>query len=242
MNENITMRFCLIFALFCLPGLAAEVTEPVHKVTTVVRADAKTGRLVRSVAVSPKEVKERVVKPANPGVRPARRLGPDSTLKEIVDETAKMYDIEPALVHSVVEVESAYNPFAISSKGAEGLMQLMPSTAKRFGVNNSFNPETNVEGGVRYLKYLQGLYGNDLRKVLAAYNAGEGAVNKYSGIPRYRETENYVYQVGRRLGEKRAAARAQVPKAATTPKPAEPEHRPLEQYRDAEGRIYLRTK
>ncbi len=236
------MRFCLLLALLCWTGVAAELAEPVHKVTTVVRADAKTGRLVRSVAVAAKPVRERVVKPVNPAAGPARRSGPDSTLREIVEETAKMYDLEPALVHSVVEVESAYNPFAISTKGAEGLMQLMPSTARRFGVNNTLNPATNVEGGVRYLKYLQGVYGNDLQKILAAYNAGEGAVNRYNGIPRYRETENYVYQVGRRLGEKRAAARTQATKAATTPKPAEPEHRPLEQYRDTEGRIYFRTK
>lgn len=212
--------------------------------TTVVRSDSRTGRLVRSVVVEPKAVKEIVVKPgAQTKGRPS--FGPDSTLKEVVDRTANYYNVEAALVHSVVEVESAFNPYAISTAGAEGLMQLMPSTAKRFGVKNSFDPTANIEGGVRYLKYLQDLYGNDLRKILAAYNAGEGAVNRSGGIPRYPETERYVYQVGKKLGQKRAAARsmpaAQVKPSAET-KPPVIEHRPVEQYQDSQGNVYLRTK
>src|ERR1700716_1682625 len=88
-----------------------------------------------------------------------------------------------------------------------GLMQLIPSTAKRFGVSNTFHPAQNIEGGVRYLKYLMQLYGGDERLALAAYNAGEGAVAKYKGIPPYPETQNYVYQVGKKLGQSREAER-----------------------------------
>ena len=184
------MRTCFSAAWLCFLSFplarAASTGERIHKVTTVVRADMKTGRRVRNVVVTPKPVVAKVVQPRKPDQPPVRRFGPDTTLREIVRETARVHNLEPALVEAVVEVESNYNPFAISSKGAEGLMQLMPSTARRFGVGNSFDAEKNIEGGVRYLKYLQSLYGNDLQRVLAAYNAGEGAVNRYTGIPRYR--------------------------------------------------------
>jgi soluble lytic murein transglycosylase-like protein len=209
----------------------------------VVRADGRTGRLVRRVVVSPKPVPENVVKSRPVAAKP--KSGPPSGqaggLDRMIDETARLFGVEPALVHSVIQVESNYNRFAVSPKGAEGLMQLMPATARRFGVSNSFDAQKNIEAGVRYLKHLQGLYPNDLRHVLAAYNAGEGAVAKYNGIPRYPETVNYVYQVGKKLGQNRAAAARSLAKPAEPPKPAAPEHRPLQHYQDAEGRLYLKT-
>jgi soluble lytic murein transglycosylase-like protein len=142
----------------------------------------------------------------------------------------------------MVQVESNYNRYALSPKGAQGVMQLMPATARRFGVDNAFDARKNIEGGVRYLKYLQELYPHDLRRVLAAYNAGEGAVARYNGIPRYPETVNYIYQVGRRLGQNRAAGKNvnSVKRAGLDQKP--PEHRPVEQFQDEEGRVYLRTR
>src|SRR5262249_45499967 len=147
-------------------------------------------------------------------------------------------------VHSIIKVESNYNPYALSNKGAQGLMQLIPSTAKRLGVKNSFNPQENIEAGVRYYKYLKTIYKDD-RLALAAYNAGEGAVAKYNGqIPPYPETMNYVYSVGKRWGEATRQRRAQAAKPAPQPAPEAPkaeEHPRLEQYRDEQGRIFIRT-
>jgi hypothetical protein len=104
--------------------------------------------------------------------------------------------IEPALIHAVISVESAYNPRAISRAGAVGLMQLMPETAKRYGVDNRMDPEQNIHGGARYLRFLMKMFDNNIKLVLAAYNAGEEAVMKYGKrIPPYRETQNYVPKV-----------------------------------------------
>lgn len=111
-----------------------------------------------------------------------------------VDIYASKYGIDKDLVHAVIQVESDYNPLAISRKGAMGLMQLNPDTANALGVSNPFNVESNLEGGIKYLKEMLDRYG-DLRKALAAYNAGPEAVDKYNGIPPYKETQNYVKKI-----------------------------------------------
>jgi soluble lytic murein transglycosylase-like protein len=110
----------------------------------------------------------------------------------IVKRVAEKHRIDRELVHVVIRAESNYDPFAISSAGAMGLMQLMPSTARQYGVNNVFDPAQNIEGGVRYLKDLVRLYNGQTRLVLAAYNAGQEAVRKYKGIPPYPETRSYI--------------------------------------------------
>ena len=115
------------------------------------------------------------------------------------------------LVHAIVRVESNYNPFAISNKGARGLMQLIPATARRFGVSNSFDPRDNLDGGIRYLKYLMGMFNGDLRLSLAAYNAGEMAVTRNGGIPPYRETQDYVRKITALYPTRTVAAAAGVP-------------------------------
>ena len=113
----------------------------------------------------------------------------------IINRASEKYKIDPALVKAVIKTESNFNHRALSPKGARGLMQLMPSTAYALQVPDSFHPESNVEGGVKYLSYLMELFRNDLSLALAAYNAGENAVIKHRGIPPYRETQDYVQRV-----------------------------------------------
>ena len=109
---------------------------------------------------------------------------------------ARTYQLEPALLHAVISAESGYNPLARSAKGARGLMQLMPATARRYGVDNPLDPEQNIYGGAAYLHDLLALFGNDVKLALAAYNAGEGTVMEYGNrIPPYRETTQYVPKV-----------------------------------------------
>jgi soluble lytic murein transglycosylase-like protein len=108
---------------------------------------------------------------------------------------AREYALDPALIHAVISAESGYNPLARSAKGAKGLMQLMPATAERYGVDNPLDPKQNIYGGAAYLRYLLTLFGNDMQLALAAYNAGEGAVIQHGRIPPYRETVEYVPKV-----------------------------------------------
>jgi len=116
-------------------------------------------------------------------------------INNLVEQTASRLQVDPQLVHAIIKVESEYDPNAISNKGAMGLMQLIPETAHRFGVENPFNPKENIEGGVSYLKHLLGMFDGDLPKSLAAYNAGEGAVQRSGGIPSIPETKAYVRKV-----------------------------------------------
>jgi hypothetical protein len=116
-------------------------------------------------------------------------------IDQMVEETANRFHVDPALIRAVIQVESGYDPKAVSSKGAMGLMQLIPATAQRFGVANPFDPKQNLEGGVNYLKYLMGLFGGDLNLSLAAYNAGEHSVQRSGGIPPIAETQSYVRKV-----------------------------------------------
>ena len=113
----------------------------------------------------------------------------------IIHEKASTYDIDPSLIKAVIETESNWNSMAISRKGAMGLMQLMPSTASEMNVHNPFNPEENIEGGTKYLRYLLERFKGDLTLALAAYNAGPNAVEKYGFIPPYTETRQYVSKV-----------------------------------------------
>jgi soluble lytic murein transglycosylase-like protein len=113
----------------------------------------------------------------------------------LISEFSKKYQVDFALIKAIIRAESGFNPNAVSRKGAKGLMQLMPETASRVNVSNSFNPRENIEGGVRYFKYLLSLFNDDLRLSLAAYNAGENIVAEVRSIPPYRETMDYVKKV-----------------------------------------------
>ena len=117
-----------------------------------------------------------------------------------IEEIAGRYGVDAALVHEVIRAESAFNPWAVSRKGAQGLMQLMPRTASALGVRDSFNPRENIEGGVRHLRYLLDRYPGNVSLALAAYNAGEGAVDQHGGIPPYAETRQYVQKIMQRSG------------------------------------------
>ena len=113
-----------------------------------------------------------------------------------VSAAAKKYGVDEAIVRAIMHAESAFNPNALSRAGAQGLMQLMPATAQRFGVANAFDPAQNIHGGVEYLAWLLKRFNNDLTLAAAGYNAGEGAVDRYKGVPPYSETQRYVQRVG----------------------------------------------
>lgn len=210
---------------------AASPAPPVrHKVTTVVRPDARTGKLVRAVAVSPRPVDSTavapaVVAPAEPGKASEPVPAPTpASFQEAVEQVASQNGLTVELVKSVIKVESNYNPYAVSPKGAMGLMQLVPATARRFGVSDAFNPLQNLSGGARYLRYLLNLYGEDNPHLaLAAYNAGEKAVERYGGVPPYRETQNYLVSVAKALRDGRGAGAAQA-----KPRPSESTHQTVE--------------
>ena len=122
-----------------------------------------------------------------------------ASLRNLAGRVARRHGVSEALVQAVIQVESRYDAFAVSPRGAMGLMQLMPGTAARFAVGNAFDPVQNVDGGVRYLRELLQRYDGELRLALAAYNAGEEAVDRFGGIPPYRETRQYVVKVLRLL-------------------------------------------
>lgn len=256
-EKNKIVYICLLAAVYFAanamlssPMLAADrpvvstllaATQASQGKVSVVRVDRRTGKLIRSLnGFSFPGPLTSASQPVKPAPQPIQR---------IVEERARTHGVDPLLVESVIQVESNFNPRAISSKGAEGLMQLMPATARSLGVANSFDPAQNIDAGVRYLKYLQSLYQDD-RLVLAAYNAGPKAVEKYREVPPYAETEQYVNRVGMRY---RAATQEKNAKSAATansatvipeakvPEPIiQPEPR-LEQFVDENGRLYLRT-
>ena len=132
--------------------------------------------------------------PVVPGAAAERPLSP-AEVDKAIDEAAQRHGVDPNLVRAVVKVESNYNPRAVSRKGAMGLMQLMPFTARSLKVGNAFDPHQNVDAGVRHLKQLLESYNGNIELSLAAYNAGSGAVNRSGGIPPYRETRDYVKKI-----------------------------------------------
>ncbi len=139
-------------------------------------------------------------------------------LNQVVSAASGRYRLDPDLVNSVIRAESGFNVRAVSRKGAQGLMQLMPGTASQLGVPNAFDPEANVDGGTRYLRELLERYNFDLVKALAAYNAGPHRVEQYGGVPPYYETRAYVARIVRDFNRKKLAAKNAAVQAAASPK------------------------
>jgi soluble lytic murein transglycosylase-like protein len=218
-NRNVYICFILGFAMLAASPLRAE--DSAMRKVPVVRPNTAT----------------------KPRAKSSASKAATSNIPEIVEQAARANQVDPLLVHSIIRVESNYNPYAISPKGAQGLMQLMPRTAWEMGVGNSFDPRQNIEAGVRYLKYLQDLYKDD-RLALAAYNAGPAAVQKYGSVPPYPETQDYVNRVGQQYGEAKAKQKASEPTPEPAPVAAEvvvEEHPKLEQFVDQDGRLHLKT-
>jgi hypothetical protein len=144
---------------------------------------------------------------------------PGGDLHALAEAVARRHGLDPQLVSAVVSVESGFRAGAVSPKGAQGLMQLMPTTASSLGVGDAFDPEQNLDGGVRHLGSLLALYDGDVRRALAAYNAGEGAVARHNGVPPYAETQAYVrkvlqqYRPGDGRHGKAASTKARPPRA-----------------------------
>jgi len=179
------------------PVLAAQMGVYRHTSSRLLPVGAGTRTAQPSMAGKPQP--RTAPSSRSPGAQQPLRTSSPVGLAPLVDRTAQEHDIDPLLLHSIARVESRHQPDAISHAGARGLMQVIPPTARRFGVDGAeqlHDPQTNLRVSARYLKTLQQRFGNDLELVLAAYNAGEGAVEKHGRkIPPYRETQDYVRKV-----------------------------------------------
>lgn len=169
-----------------------------HRWKPVPSVSSSTMRAARQAALEVNDVQARralmASQPVVPG-SPVADVTPPESVDKVIEAAARRHGVDPNLVRAVVKVESNFNTHAVSSKGAMGLMQLMPSTAKSLSVGNAFDPNQNVDAGVRHLKTLLDDYNGNLELSLAAYNAGRGAVNRNGGIPPYRETRDYVKKI-----------------------------------------------
>jgi hypothetical protein len=235
-------------ALWAAGPLDTETAAP-QRITTVIHPDRRTGKLVRSVMVTPKPVAEPKVVEALVPPRVVSEAPTAGGIDEAIEQIAAQVSLSSHVIHSVIKVESNYDPFAISPKGAQGLMQLIPSTARRFGVSNVFNPAENIQGGSKYLKYLLDLYGGNYGLALAAYNAGEGAVARYGGVPPYPETRNYLISVQRQLQEAKKAEVAKQKAIAAGQARLEAENKPaagpnhIQEVVEADGSVrYVSTQ
>ncbi|MEM6793360.1 MAG: lytic transglycosylase domain-containing protein [Acidobacteriota bacterium] len=152
--------------------------------------------------IVPRDERQETAEPPGFELRWAGQPVPSVPYGEAIHAAAERHGLNPALVAEVVRAESSFRAEVVSHKGAQGLMQLMPATAERFGLSGGqvFEPENNLEAGCRYLRWLADHFEDDLTKVLASYNAGEGAVARYGGVPPYRETRRYVAKILKALG------------------------------------------
>ncbi len=174
---------------FCLFLLAGSVSALGQHIESYVNAD---GVKVFTTALS-----RRPLPAPDASIRTSAPTDKAAGFRPLIRDVSARYGLDQALIEAIIRVESDFEPRAVSVKDCKGLMQLHPDTAKRFGVENVFDPGENVEGGVRYLRFLLEEFEDDLSLALAAYNAGENAVRKYQGIPPYRETRDYVKKIAK---------------------------------------------
>lgn len=198
--KNLLMTVALCVAVGWLaPSAHAQLSSYVdeHGNLVYTNADSPARRKAeaekRAADAKPKAAQTAADSGALPGALP-KSINPD-VLHQIVQETAQKHDMDPALVSAVISTESNWNTSALSRKGAQGLMQLVPQTAQKLGVFNAWDPQQNIDGGVRYLHMLLDRYNGDVPKALAAYNAGPNAVDRWGGVPNYPETREYVRKV-----------------------------------------------
>ena len=173
------------------------------------------------VKVEPEEVFEPIAQPPAVAAPSSTAAANQPPYHEFVLDAASRYGVDAELISSVMEVESHFNPKAISVKNARGLMQLLPETAARLGVKDIFDPKENIDAGTHYLHDLLQLYNNDLTLALAAYNAGPDKVQKYGNVPPYRETQSYVKQVQKKYQKNKSAPAAKAPAQQTPSKAGE---------------------
>jgi soluble lytic murein transglycosylase-like protein len=181
------------------------------------------------------------VAPASPASMSLGRKGrpaPPAGIGRLVEEVSRRYAVDPGLVNTVIGVESGFNQRAVSPKGARGLMQLMPDTARQYGVRDAHDPRQNIEGGVAYLTDLLRQYGGDMKLALAAYNAGPEAVARASGVPNFAETRDYIRKIEDRYG--RLTGEGVVSK--DRPAAAPPRGGPIRAARDREGQVIMTNR
>ena len=214
-----------VFLLATAPGFAAEVAVLRNGFSIRCERRSRVGEVTRlytgpeaanyvdipNVSIDHFEPDSSLPQPIRPesAPQPAKR----SSIDEIVADASDTQKIDPDFIKSVIKAESGFNTRAVSPKGAQGLMQLMPATASELGISNSFDPEANVNGGTRYLRFLLEKYNYDAIKALAAYNAGPESVDRYGGLPPYYETQTYVTRIIKDYNQKKMAATAEAGKS-----------------------------
>src|SRR5271155_767345 len=201
MAQRTALTACIYLGAFVLcassfaPGASAQIARTVDTSGREMFVNADPPVIVKLAAAKSRKT---IYLPAESSFmgrsRPEMNIDRDG-VEKLVKEAAERHNVDPALVRAVIQTESNWNPSAYSRKGAGGLMQLIPTTAQRYGANDVFNPQQNIDAGVRHLKWLLERYNGNLDLALAAYNAGEGAVDRAHGIPAFRETRDYVQRV-----------------------------------------------
>ncbi|MEZ4754913.1 MAG: lytic transglycosylase domain-containing protein [Bdellovibrionota bacterium] len=201
--KNVIILFSVVLAVFVLTPVAEAGPIYVYQQDGVIKFTTKTPPAgVAAKVFTAKSSNYSIFK--NPTSNNSKLF--TDRYRSIIQTEAQRYRLSPALIQAVIHAESAFNPMAVSRKGAKGLMQLMPSNLNIYGVNNPFSPSQNIKAGAELLAKLVRKYNGNIRLVLAAYNAGEGAVEKHQGVPPYTETRNYVPKVISLFHRYRAAA------------------------------------
>jgi hypothetical protein len=191
------LAVCALLAIPCLPA-SADIYQYTDENGVVNFSNVSVGKSKKFKTVKTEPKKETSPDPASRIPGPLKASSSASipvSYVEIINSACYQHGVDPSLVHAVIKVESDFNPYAMSRKGAMGLMQLMPQTAQELHVRNTFSPHENIYGGVKYLRYLMDRYEGNLSLALAAYNAGETTVKKWGTVPPIKETQNYVKKI-----------------------------------------------